>query len=146
MKFDVVMLTLLLCGIMFLMGATLGSVLYRNSPELNITTYANENIKNISLNDYTSRDIEAKYNQTGRSGIVLSGYVQFMRTTFYQANAAGMEYGFKNNWIEPMIFALGALVLAILYVFGDQLSFLLIPIALVIIIKDWISERLKRGG
>jgi hypothetical protein len=121
----------------------LGSSVHDHTPNINITNYTDENIKNISSNNSSYEKTAAIGNSTGRLNTIMHSFTYFIRDMSYQVYAMGMEFGFDKNWIPPMAFALGALTLMIFYFVSDNLSVLLIPIAIGIIAKDWISERLK---
>lgn len=142
MKFDIIMLTTLFVSAMFLVGGTVGVVAYNKNPYTVISEAANEKIYNLSLATAEKCTFE------DRSALVMCEFKKFLSIMMYQSFAAGMEFGFTNPWIGELMFSIpstwygnAALVLVLIYFLTDNLSIILIPIALGIIAKDWIGER-----
>jgi hypothetical protein len=134
MKLDIIMILTLMLSIMFLLGATGSWAAHKAFPETNITQYADNQIANLSAN--LSR--VQPYNVTGRMAIIQNDTTEYFYKLSYQTYASGIEFGFENYQIPPEAYSTLALGLALFWLLADHLSFLLIPVAIVIMIKRWL--------
>jgi uncharacterized protein YxeA len=145
MKFDIMALFVIIYGILFLVGASQGAQLHSDAPTINVTAYANDNYINLTMNRTAYNKLETAYNQSGRMAKMVYLMDEFVRLTGYQVQAMGIEFGFENNWAGPMPYAVASLLFVLFWLLGNNFNVIVLVIALVVMAKDWLQEKLDRS-